>query len=150
VPAAAGAPGAAFGLTPILVVDAIEPCLEFWVDRLGFERAMEVSREGALGFVALERGGAEVMLQSRASLAADVEEVASIATGLTVLYVQVPDLDDVARRLGEAEIVVPMRTTAYGMREVWVREPGGHVVGFAEPTGPAGEGESEGGESPAR
>ena len=23
-------------LTPVMVVDAVEPCLKFWVDRLGF------------------------------------------------------------------------------------------------------------------
>jgi len=28
---------------------------------------------------------------------------------------------------------VPKRTTYYGMEEIWVREPGGHVIGIAAP-----------------
>ena len=37
------------GLTPVLVVDAIEPVLGFWVDRLGFKKTTEVPHEGRLG-----------------------------------------------------------------------------------------------------
>jgi hypothetical protein len=31
-----------------------------------------------------------------------------------------------------ADIVVPRRSTFYGADEVFAREPGGHIVGFAE------------------
>ena len=59
-------------ITANLIVESIEACLPFWVDRLGFEKSVEVPHEGALGFVILKRAGAELMLQTRASLAADV------------------------------------------------------------------------------
>ena len=59
-------------ITANLFVDAIEPCLEFWVGRLGFEKTVEVPEEGRLGFVILQREGAEVMLQTRSSVRADV------------------------------------------------------------------------------
>ena len=42
-------------LTPILVVDEIEPCIPFWTERLGFQKTTEVPHEGELGFVILER-----------------------------------------------------------------------------------------------
>ena len=58
-------------VTPILVVDAIEPCLPFWEGQLGYARKVDVPHEGAIGFALLAREGSEVMLQSRASLAAD-------------------------------------------------------------------------------
>jgi hypothetical protein len=29
-------------LSPVLIVDAIEPCLPFWTDRLGFAKVVEV------------------------------------------------------------------------------------------------------------
>lgn len=35
------------------------------------------------------------------------------------------------------EVVVPRRSTFYGAEEVFVREPGGNVVGFAEFGAPA-------------
>ncbi len=49
-------------LTPILVVEEIEPCLNLWVDRLGFEKTMEVPEGDKLGFVGLVRDGKEIMI----------------------------------------------------------------------------------------
>ncbi|MGH7635196.1 MAG: hypothetical protein ACRENC_15780, partial [Gemmatimonadaceae bacterium] len=62
-------------LTPVLVVDAIEPCLSFWVDRLGFEKTVEVPEGNALGFVILVKDGIEVMYQSRESVRNDVGDI---------------------------------------------------------------------------
>lgn len=118
-------------LTPILVVDAIEPCLPFWVDRLGLEKTVEVPHGDRLGFVILARGGLELMLQTRASVADDVPAIAEGPHGST-LYLEVGDLDAVVALLGDVEVLIPERTTFYGAREVFVREPGGHVVGLAQ------------------
>ncbi len=49
-------------LTPILVVEEIEPSIEFWVDRLGFEKTMEVPEGDKLGFAAFAKDGFEVMV----------------------------------------------------------------------------------------
>ncbi len=58
-------------LTPVFVVEQIEPCLAFWVDRLGFARGVEVPHGDSLGFVILTRGGVEIMYQTRASALED-------------------------------------------------------------------------------
>ena len=116
--------------TPILTVEAIEPCLEFWVDRLGFELTTEVPHEDRLGFAILVRGGIEIMLQTTASLEADIPGVAPPPGG-SMLFVEVEDLDATIDALGDAPVVVPRRTTFYGADEIFVREPGGNVVGFA-------------------
>ncbi len=119
-------------LTPVLYVDAIEPSLGFWVDRLGFQKTIEVPAGDRLGFVGLERDGVELMLQTYASAAEDVPAVAELAAGSSsVIYVEVDDLNvvrSVADALGE---VVPERTTFYGAREIGLRSPGGHVLIFA-------------------
>ncbi len=119
-------------LTPVLYVDAIEPSLGFWVDRLGFQKTIEVSAGDRLGFVGLERDGVELMLQTYASAAEDVPAVAELAAGSSsVVYVEVDDLNvvrSVADAVGE---VVPERTTFYGAREIGLRSPGGHVLIFA-------------------
>jgi hypothetical protein len=47
----------------------VEDCLPFWVDRLGFEKTVEVPDDDRLGFVIIERGAVEVMLQSQRSFA---------------------------------------------------------------------------------
>jgi hypothetical protein len=43
----------------------------------------------------------------------------------------VSDFDDLLKRLGSVPVVVPVRTTFYGMKEIGVREPGSNVVLFA-------------------
>lgn len=118
-------------LTPILVVEAIEPCLDFWVHRLGFEKTVEVPQGERIGFTILALGGLELMLQTRASVEDDLP---AVAAGLdsSVLFLEVPDLDAVASAVEGVEVLIPERTTFYGMRELFVREPGGHVVGFAQ------------------
>lgn len=63
-------------LSPVLFVETIEPCLGFWVDRLGFTRTMEVPYGDGLGFAAVASGAVEVMYQSRASVADDIPALA--------------------------------------------------------------------------
>ena len=119
--------------TPVMVVDAIEPCLELWVERLAFEKTAEVPHGEALGFVILEKDGVQVMLQTQASLSEDLPRLAEADAGTaTALFVEVDDIDAVERALDGAEIVQPRRKTFYGATEVAVREPGGHFVTFAE------------------
>lgn len=118
-------------LTPILPVESIEPCLVFWVERLGFDLTVEVPHGEALGFVALQKDGFEVMLQTVASMEEDVPGLAP-SPGGGIVYLEVHDLDVLERAVDGLEVVVPRRTTFYGADEIFVREPGGHVVGFAE------------------
>ncbi len=119
-------------LVPIIAVDAIEPCLPFWTDRLGFTLTVQVPHEDKLGFVILAKDACEVMYQSRASLEADVPGVASTGHGIT-LYLDVDDINAVERVVAGLEVVVPRRTTFYGAEEIFVRSPCGTVVGFAQP-----------------
>ena len=126
-------------LTPVLVVDAIEPCLPFWVDRLGFTRTIEVPEDARLGFVALEKGGVEVMVQTRSSVVASAPGMKAFPfDGPTHLYIEVSDFDAVERALEGAEVIVPRRTTSYGATEIVVREPCGHFIGFASMASTAG------------
>ena len=121
-------------LTPILFVDAIEPCLPFWVERLGFAKVVEVPHEGRLGCVILTRGGAELMYQTWDSAAADLGGATQRTTGRSAaLYFEVESIDTIETALRGAEIVHPRRKAFYGSTEIYAREPGGHVVGFAQP-----------------
>ena len=118
-------------LTPVLNVEAIEPVLPFWVDRLGCEKTAEVPHEDALGFVILKHGDVEIMYQTQASVEADLGSPAGIPLGGTSLFIEVDDLDDVERRLDGIPHVIPRRKTFYGADEIVVREPGGNLVIFA-------------------
>ena len=119
-------------LTPVLIVEAIEPCLPFWIDRLGFTKTVEVPHGDQLGFVILVRDGVEVMYQTRASIQSDVPAVADTPLRGNLLYFEVDDLDAVESALNGIQHVIPRRTTFYGAQEMIVREPGGNVVTFAQ------------------
>ena len=118
-------------LTPILTLEAIEPSLPFWVDTLGFSKTVEVPHEDALGFVILEKDGREVMLQTVASMKADVPAVVPRPGG-SILFLEIEDLSAIEAAVGDYETVVPRRKTFYGAEEIFVREPGGNIIGFAQ------------------
>jgi uncharacterized glyoxalase superfamily protein PhnB len=128
-------------LTPIMTVEAIEPCLPFWTERLGFEITATVPHGEAVGFAMLQKGNVELMYQSLASVEADLGPAAAsrgqgdlverMAAGATTLFIEVDTLDDVVAALEGADVVVPRRQTFYGMDEIFVRAPCGTLVGFA-------------------
>ena len=118
-------------ITPILFVERIEPSLPLWIERLGFEKTVEVPEGDHLGFVLLLKAGTEVMLQTYASLEQDFKTQPDIGRGSSSLYIEVDDFDYIRRRLEGSDVVVPERVTFYGMREIAIREPGGHLLCFA-------------------
>jgi uncharacterized glyoxalase superfamily protein PhnB len=123
-------------LSPLLTVEAIEPCLSFWVERLGFAKTVEVPDGSSLGFVILAKDGVEIMYQSRASVAKDIPPMASgTASAMPAmgLFIEVGDIDAIEQSLSGIPHVIPRRKTFYGMDEVVVRDPGGYVVVFAQP-----------------
>lgn len=120
-------------LTPLMMVDAIEPCLGFW-ERLGFARTIELPEGDALGFVILVKDDLEIMYQSTASVTGDIPALASTPKGGTLLFIEVSDLDAVIAVVGDAPRVFERRKTFYGMDEIGVREPGGNAITFAQPT----------------
>jgi hypothetical protein len=116
-------------VTANLIVDNIEACLPFWIERLRFEKTVEVPHGPALGFVILERGSAELMLQTRASLADDIKPLGE-ETYRSFLYIRVDDLRPIREALDGYPLVVPERTTFYGAHELIVKDPAGNGVCF--------------------
>ena len=121
-------------LTPVLVVDEVEPCLRFWTDRFGFKSANEVpDPAGKLIFASVERDDVEIMYQTRSSVIAERPDSAAELSGHSVaLFITVNDLDAVEKAVDGAPVVKPRHNTFYGSTELYVREPGGNVVGFAQ------------------
>src|SRR5215469_15121839 len=119
-------------ITAVLYVDQIEPCAQFWVERLGFEKTAEVPDGDRLGFVILQKNGVEIMYQSFASAEKDAPALAKdISGGRTFLYVEVDDLEEVNNAMKGANLVLPLRTTFYGAKEIGIKDPAGHMIVFA-------------------
>ena len=125
-------------ITPVLLVKEIEPIIPFWVDRLGFAKTIEVPDGNKLGFVTFQKGTAEVMYQTYASVEKDApkEVSATAGRGPTYLYMEVDNIDAVLAATKDVKIVMPLRTAFYGMREFSIQDPGGHFITFAQPVAP--------------
>ena len=120
-------------ITPILFVEEVEPCARFWVERLGFQKTAEVPEGDKLGFVMLQKGNVELMYQSYASVDKDVSAISQAARkGPTFLYIEVENLDEAISAARGAEVVMPIRTTFYGSREIGIKDPAGHFITFAQ------------------
>jgi uncharacterized glyoxalase superfamily protein PhnB len=120
-------------ITPVLFVEAVEPCVKFWVERMGFQKTVEVPEGGKLGFAMLHKGNVELMYQSYASADKDVAAISqSVGKGPAFLYVEVENLDETISAVKGAEEIIPLRTTFYGAEEIGVKDPAGHFITFAQ------------------
>ena len=135
-------------VTVNLMVTDMVASLGFYHELLGAEIAFTVDGEqntempGVVNdqavFASLRAGGSEIMLQERESLLEDSPAFdASVTPGASAtLYFRVDDVDEIAVKLdGNAEVVKPLETTWYGMREIWVRDPDGYVITVGMPDG---------------
>src|SRR6202795_1272998 len=97
-------------ITPVLLVKDIEPIIPFWVDRLGFTKTIEVPDGNKLGFVAFQKGTAEGMYQTYASVEKDAPKkvAATAGKGPSYLYMEVDDLDAVLVTMKNVKLVMPV------------------------------------------
>src|SRR5260370_39911025 len=107
-------------ITPILLVDEIEPSLKFWVDQLGFLKTVEGPEGDKLGFVILQKAGTEVMFQSRASVmkgaGAAADAILALGAGL---YIEGDDFTDPLQRVNGPDARLPGRLRFYGSRGIF-------------------------------
>lgn len=126
-------PGNMKKLTPILLVDRIEPCLPFWTEGLGFSKTAEVPGEGGLVFAMLQKDGIEIMYQTRKSVIDDLPKGHPLKLdGTTVLYIEVESLDAIRELAKKHTVYSEEREMFYGATEIGILEPGGHAITFAE------------------
>src|SRR5215475_9247579 len=114
-------------LTPVLIVDEIEKSLPFWVDRMGFEKTVDVPDGDRLSFVILVSKGAEVMLQTIESVRKDEPKFLPKPGSTTALFIEVDDFEATRKRLEGYPIALAERNTFYGMREIGVFDPAGNA-----------------------
>jgi uncharacterized glyoxalase superfamily protein PhnB len=120
-------------IIPVLFAKEVEPCLKFWMERLGFEKTIDVPDGNKLAFAILQKGAVELMYQSYASAEKDVSAVSpEVRKGPSFLYVEVENLDQIIPAMKGAEVVMPVRITFYGAKEIGIKDPAGHIITFAQ------------------
>jgi uncharacterized glyoxalase superfamily protein PhnB len=120
--------------TPTLIMEKVESSVQFWTERLGFTKAMEVPGEdGGLAFAMMVSGDVEVHFQSRAATVKDMSYLAAAQIpSASYLYIDVKDVDALYEKLKDCDIVTPLEKTFYGATHFFIREPGGHILGFSQ------------------
>lgn len=134
-------------ISPNLLVTDMRASLAFYCDLLGFSVAFTVDdakgfsmgevREGTV-FASLKWEGHEIMLQTAASLAADLPEhftSTSTAGRAGTLYLRGYDPAPLEPRLPNGVRVKGPELAWYGMNEMYVRDPDGHLLCLGAPLG---------------
>ena len=119
-------------LTPNLYTADVGACVQFWVERLGFEKTVEVPGEEGLAFAALQAGNIEIMYGSYASLEREPPLAGAWQRGTGFLFIEVDNLEAVIAAMSGLPFVVPVHTTFYGSTEFSVKDPAGHLITFAQ------------------
>lgn len=121
-----------------IVVKSIEPSLNFWA-AVGFNPVQTVPEDGPdgsgpLGFAIMGAGDQQFMLQSVASIKADIDIFSGkdLTASPVLLYIRVEDIDTVTKALAGYDQAFPKRETFYGATEVGYFTPDGTQVTFAQ------------------
>jgi len=133
-----------------LMVADMARALGFWRDLLGFEVKLAVTAERAVTtdgtadnavFVTLAWQGVELMLQEARSLRDELPGVlaADGAPPKATILLKGYDHRTVAAALPAGLVVKGPIEQWYGMTELYLRDPDGHIVGLTVPT-PAASG----------
>src|SRR5262245_11612778 len=116
------------------VVDQVEPFVEFWTKRFGFQTVISIPEGGSLGFVTLRRDGVELSYRSRASLVADIAEYENSPTQVTsILTIELGTVQEIVAKIDGLDAIVPRRRTFYGNNETIIRTTDGQIVVFSAP-----------------
>ena len=132
-------------LTPNLMVEDVNETIKYYEVILGFSQRMAVDEgknmhftdipEGTTAVYAqLTRGSVEIMIQRQDSLITDIPALANhpISASAT-LYITVTDIEELYGELkAKADVVNELDTTWYNMREFYIRDINGYILGFAE------------------
>lgn len=121
-------------VAPTLIVEKVEPTMNFMITRLGFEKVVDVEGDNGLDFAMLVNGNVEIHLQTRAGASKGMPCFISSANPApsSFLYIDVADVHLLYKQLFDVEILLPIEKTFYGATHFFVREPGGHVLGFSQ------------------
>lgn len=132
-------------LTPNFQVKDIKETVNFYQSVLGFSLIMAVpeTQDAIEQFVAdikeyvyalVSKDKVEMMFQRSDSFKSDVKMAKDISLGASVsFYIEIDGLDNFYDEIKDkvSEITEP-KLAWYGMKEFYVKDPNGYILGFAE------------------
>jgi len=132
-------------LTPNFSVRDVGETVKFYQDILGFKFEMavpygstkienEISNKSEYAYAMVSKDEVYVMFLKHDSFEKDISVLKGLPQGASVLfYIDVEDIDEIYKKLkGRVEIAKELETTWYGMREFYIKDCNGYILGFAE------------------
>lgn len=134
-------------LTPNFSVSNIRETVRFYQDILGFNLVMAVpeSQDGIeqqlldakeYVYAMMVKDNVELMFQRTDSFRQDVSIADQVNLGASVsFYMEIDGVEEFYQEIKKQNVVVSdIKTAWYGMREFYVKDNNGYVLGFSEKT----------------
>ena len=121
-------------ITPNLLVRDVAKSLAFYRDVLGFTMGETVPDREPFVFVWMKHGEVSVFLNDIKAAEHDYPPAATMPPGGTAaLFFVIKGVDAYHAQVApNANVIMPLKTQFYGMREFAVTDPDGHIITFAE------------------
>jgi lactoylglutathione lyase len=120
-------------LTPNLLVSNVERSLAFY-EGLGFVRGMTVPEQSPFVFASVTSGGVEIFFNDRSTVRKESPQMGGLAFGGgNTMFIEVTGVDALHDAIrSQANVIMPLVTQWYGVREFAIVDPDGYVITFAE------------------
>jgi catechol 2,3-dioxygenase-like lactoylglutathione lyase family enzyme len=121
-------------ITPNLIVRDVKKSTEFYRDVLGFTMGETVPDKEPFVFVWMKRDDVSVFLNDIKAVAHEYAGVDKMPPGGTAtMFFIISDVDGYHATVApKANVIMPLKTQFYGMREFAITDPDGHIITFAE------------------
>ena len=124
-------------ITPNLLVRDVKKSTEFYRDVLGFTMGETVPDKEPFVFVWMKHGDVSVFLNDIKAAEHDYPPAKTMPQGGTAaIFFIITDVDGYHAKVApKANVIMPLKTQFYGMREFAITDPDGHLITFAERVG---------------
>ena len=121
-------------LTANLIVSSVEQSLAFYEDTLGFARGMVVPDHPPFVFASVTSGPVEIFFNDRSTLSKESPQMSGLPFGGgNTMFIEVKEVDALHERIrARVNVIMPLVTQWYGLREFAIADPDGYVITFAE------------------
>ncbi len=132
-------------ITPNFAFQDIKKTVLFYQNVLGFNLEMavledksgiesELKENKKYVYAMMSRDGVEFMFQRTDSIGEDIPPLKDISQGASVsFYMEVEDIETLYQEVKtKADVVIDLKTAWYGMKEFYIKDCNGYILGFAE------------------
>jgi catechol 2,3-dioxygenase-like lactoylglutathione lyase family enzyme len=122
-------------LTPNLLVADVSRSLTFYTDVLGFTRGMSVPEAEPFVFASVTSGTVEIFFNEARAALEEYPALGGRPLGATAtMFIEVEQIEKLCAAIeSKVQILVPLHTQWYGVKEFVIADPDGYLITFAEP-----------------